>query len=126
MTIDVTSINDAPAGTDNTVTTPEDTDYTFGTADFGFSDPADSPPNGFAAGTITNIAGSGTLNLSCGAVTNRQSVSVTAITAGNLKFDPAPGANGAGYATFDFQVPDNGGTAGGGIDLNPSANMIIF
>ena len=35
MTIDVTSVNDAPAGTDNTVTATEDTDYVFQTADFG-------------------------------------------------------------------------------------------
>src|SRR5262249_57677956 len=36
MTISVTSVNDAPSGTDNTVTTLEDHAYTFGAADFGF------------------------------------------------------------------------------------------
>ena len=41
--ITVTSVNDAPAGTDETVTTNEDTDYTFTTADFGFTDPNDTP-----------------------------------------------------------------------------------
>ena len=41
MTINVTAVNDAPAGTDNTVTTLEDTAYTFTAADFGFSDPND-------------------------------------------------------------------------------------
>src|SRR5207249_3078618 len=45
MTVNVTSVNDAPAGTDNTVSTSEDTAYTFTTADFGFTDPNDSPPN---------------------------------------------------------------------------------
>ena len=29
MTINVTSVNDAPAGADNTVTATEDTDYVF-------------------------------------------------------------------------------------------------
>src|SRR5207253_9159230 len=38
MTINVTSVNDAPAGTDNTVTTSEDTAHTFTAADFGFTD----------------------------------------------------------------------------------------
>ena len=39
MTLNVTSVNDAPVGTNNTVTTLEDKPYTFKTADFGFSDP---------------------------------------------------------------------------------------
>ena len=45
MTVDVTPVNDAPAGTDKTVTTLEDTAYTFTAADFGFTDPNDSPAN---------------------------------------------------------------------------------
>src|SRR5690606_27529304 len=40
ITIDVAPpVNDAPQGADNTVTTLEDTSYTFAAADFGFSDP---------------------------------------------------------------------------------------
>ncbi|HBL30151.1 MAG TPA: hypothetical protein DD490_25215, partial [Acidobacteria bacterium] len=31
------NVNDAPAGTDNAVSTPENTDYTFAAADFGFT-----------------------------------------------------------------------------------------
>ena len=50
MTINVTAVNDAPAGTNNTVTTLEDTAYTFAAADFGFSDPNDSPANTLAGG----------------------------------------------------------------------------
>ena len=49
-TVNVTSVNDAPAGTNKTVTTMEDTAYTFGTADFGFTDPNDSPANTSAGG----------------------------------------------------------------------------
>jgi len=41
----VTSVNDAPAGTDNTVTTLEDTAYTLTAADFGFGDLNDGPAN---------------------------------------------------------------------------------
>src|SRR5690606_17379186 len=37
-TIDVTAVNDAPAGTDNTVTVNEDASRSFAAADFGFSD----------------------------------------------------------------------------------------
>ena len=45
MTIDVTAVNDAPMGTNNTVTANEDSAYTFAVVDFGFSDPNDSPAN---------------------------------------------------------------------------------
>ena len=45
VTINVASVNDAPAGANNTVTTAEDTAYIFTAADFGFSDPNDSPAN---------------------------------------------------------------------------------
>ncbi|MEZ5902946.1 MAG: hypothetical protein R3D88_06525 [Alphaproteobacteria bacterium] len=38
VTIDVTLVNDAPDGTDNTVTTNEDIDYIFSAADFGLTD----------------------------------------------------------------------------------------
>ena len=38
MTIDVTSVNDAPAGTDNTVTVDEDGTHVFAAGEFGFSD----------------------------------------------------------------------------------------
>src|SRR5256884_1639806 len=38
----VTSVNDAPHGTNNTVSVLEDHSYTFATADFGFSDPTDA------------------------------------------------------------------------------------
>ena len=45
VSISVTPVNDAPAGADKTVTTNEDTAYTFAAADFGFSDPNDAPAN---------------------------------------------------------------------------------
>ena len=61
MTIDVTSVNDAPAGTDNTVTTLEDTQYTFAAADFGFTDPNDSPANALLRGEDHDRSGRGQL-----------------------------------------------------------------
>ena len=124
LTVDVTSVNDAPAGTDNTVTTGEDTQYTFAAADFGFTDPNDSPANALSAVTITTVPGAGSLTLSGVAVTAGQSISVANINSGNLKFAAAGGVNGAGYASFTFQVQDNGGTANGGVDLDASANTL--
>ena len=59
MTINVTSVGDAPAGADNTVTATEDTDYVFDTTDFGFSDPNDNPDDSFASVIITTTASGG-------------------------------------------------------------------
>src|SRR5258705_399729 len=128
MTINVTSVNDAPSGANNTVTTNENTAYTFTAADFGFSDPNDSPANAFLAVKITTLPSGGTLSDNGVAVTLSQFVSVTDINGGLLKFTPAANANGSPEASFTFQVQDNGATAGSGVDLDPTANTmtIIF
>src|SRR5205085_3860771 len=68
--------------------------------------------------------GAGSLTLSGVAVTAGQSVGVANITAGNLKFTPSAEANGAAYASFTFQVQDDGGTVSGGVDLDASPNTI--
>ncbi len=121
MTVNVTSVNDAPAGTDNTVTTLEDTAYTFTAADFGFTDPNDTPANALLAVKITTLPGAGTLTAQRRR-RHRRPVRLgwPTSTAGQLVFTPAANANGAGYASFTFQVQDDGGTANGGVDLDPS------
>ncbi|HZZ78696.1 MAG TPA: Ig-like domain-containing protein, partial [Gemmataceae bacterium] len=118
------SINHAPTGTSNTITTLEDTAYTFGVADFGFSDPNDTPANSLLAVKITTLPLAGTLTDNGVAVTVGQFIAVADITAGKLKFTPAANANGIGYASFTFQVQDNGGTANGGADTDPSPKTI--
>ena len=39
-------------------------------------------------------------------------------------FTPVANASGAGYASFTFQVQDDGGIANGGVDLDQSANTM--
>ncbi|MDO9004270.1 MAG: Ig-like domain-containing protein, partial [Aquabacterium sp.] len=124
MTVDVTAVNDAPAGTDKTVTTLEDTAYTFTASDFGFTDPNDSPANTLLSVRITTLPASGSLTLNGVAVTAGQVISAANIASGLLRFTPAANANGAGHASFTFQVQDNGGTAHGGVDLDASANTM--
>ena len=70
---------------------------------------------------ITTLPAAGTLTDNGVAVTAGEFVSIADITAGKLVFTPAANANGAGYASFTFQVQDDGGTANGGVDLDPSA-----
>src|SRR5207247_772591 len=113
MTINVTSVNDAPAGTNNTVTTNEDTAYTFTAANFGFTDPNDSPANTFLAVKITTLPSGGTLTLNGVAVTAGEFISITDINNGLLVFTPTTNATASPQASFTFQVQDNGGTANG-------------
>jgi Bacterial Ig domain len=126
LTIDVTPVNDAPDGTDNMVTTNEDTVRTIAASDFGFGDASDSPPNGLLAVRITTLPAVGSLKDDGVAVTSGGLVSVADITAGKLVFTPAPNGNGSPYAAFTFQAQDDGGTANGGIDLDPTPNTLTI
>jgi hypothetical protein len=118
----VSGVNDPPLGTDNTVTTAEDTAYTFAALDFGFSDPNDTPANNFLAVKITTLPGLGTLTNNNVAVNAGDFVSVVNINGGLLKFTPVPDANGAPYTSFTFQVQDDGG----GSDLDPTPNTMTI
>src|SRR5512140_1550853 len=122
----VTAVNDAPAGTDKTLTINEDTPYTLTTADFGYSDVNDAPANAFQAVKITTLPAAGTLTDNGVAVGVGALVSTTDIAAGRLVYTPALNGNGIAYAAFTFQVQDDGGTANGGADLDPVANTLTF
>ena len=66
----------------------------------------------------------GTLTLNGVAVTAGQSISAADLVAGNLVFAPAAGAIGATYASFTFQVQDNGGTANGGLNTDATPRKL--
>ncbi len=123
-TITITPVNDAPAGADNTVTIGEDTSFTFTAADFGFSDPNDSPNNTLASVVITTIPANGVLSLGGTPVTAGQVI--TAANIANLTWTPAANTNGAALASFTFQVRDNGGGTNGGQDTDLSPNTFTF
>ncbi|WP_292040150.1 putative Ig domain-containing protein [Massilia sp. UBA6681] len=121
------AVNDAPAGTDGAVTILEDTAHAIRAADFGFTDPKDAvsgTANKLAAVIITSLPLKGSLELDGLAVTAGQTISVADIDAGKLVFTPAANANGTAYASFGFQVQDDGGTADGGADTDASANTL--
>src|SRR5205814_1631329 len=124
ITVNVTSVNDAPSGADKAITTLEDTAYTFTASDFGLSDTSDSPANTLSAVKLTTLPSAGSLTDNGAAITAGQYVSVSDINSGLLKFTPASNANGTGYTSFTFQVQDNGGTSNGGVDLDQSPNTI--
>src|SRR5262249_23786254 len=60
ITFDVTPVNDAPIGANNTVTMLEDSAHTFVASDFSFTDPHDNPPDSFFAVKITTLTTNGT------------------------------------------------------------------
>jgi hypothetical protein len=126
LTIDVTALNDAPAGTNTVVTTPEDTAYTFVAADFGFTDPKDTPANAFLAVRIAAAPLTGSLTSNGAALSAGGSVSATDVAAGKLVFTPAANASGPACASFTFQVQDDGGTVDGGADLDASPKTVTI
>ncbi|HYD60493.1 MAG TPA: DUF4347 domain-containing protein [Noviherbaspirillum sp.] len=113
--------NTAPAGANKTVSTLEDQPYTFTAADFGFSD-ADG--NAFLAARMTTVPISGVLAVNGITVNAGDYISKNDIDLGRLVYTPAANANGS--ASFTFQVQDNGGTANGGTDLDPTANTMTL
>ncbi|HEV7801125.1 MAG TPA: DUF4347 domain-containing protein, partial [Burkholderiales bacterium] len=126
MTINVTAVNDAPVGTNTTVATNEDTPFVFSAASFGFTDPSDTPANSLAAVKIAALPVAGTLTLNGTAVSTGQLITAADIAAGKLIFTAAPSASGAAYASFTFQVQDDGGVANGGIDLDAVARTMTI
>src|SRR5439155_5558875 len=105
----------------------EEGTYVFSKADFGFTDPHDNPNNLFQSVKVTTLPTAGTLTLNNGTadvgVSTGAFVLASDIAAGKLKFTPATNGNGATYATFTFQVKDDGLTANGGIDLDPTPRL---
>lgn len=122
LTITISAINDAPAGTDKTVALSDQQTYQFAAFDFGFTDPNDSPANLFSNVTITTLPSSGTLTYNGTAVTAGQVISVANLNL--LVFTPV--ANSAGSPSFTFQVQDDGGTSNSGVDLDQSPNTFTF
>ena len=97
-------VNAAPTASDKTVTTNEDTAYTFSADDFNFADT--DTGNTLSTVRIVTLPASdkGTLKLDTTAVTAQQSVSKADLDADKLTFTPAVNANG--HARFTFKVSD--------------------
>ncbi|WP_419194997.1 cadherin domain-containing protein, partial [Novipirellula herctigrandis] len=123
VSITVDPVNDAPIGTDKTITVDEDTTHTFTLADFGFSD-IDS--DSFMQVWITALPSSGDLLLNGSTFAANNYIDASDITLGLLTYVPNVDEAGTGYATFEFQVQDDGGTANGGQDRDLTSNAITF
>ncbi|MEK6259848.1 MAG: Ig-like domain-containing protein [Planctomycetota bacterium] len=116
LTINVTAVNDVPVANASSVTTNEDTAYTFAVGDFGFTD---VEGNSLASITISSLslASGDTLKLNGTDVTVNQTILAANIA--NLVYTPAANANGSGRSTFNFQVNDaDAGTVAATLTIN--------
>ena len=122
FTIGVVNVNEAPSGTNATITTNEDTQRVLTVADFGYSD---VEGNALANVHINAVSGSG-LTLNGNPVAAGDVIPAAEIVAGHLVYTPPANASGSALAAFTFQVQDNGGTANGGHDLDPAAKTMTI
>ncbi|MEI8017240.1 MAG: hypothetical protein WCH39_03520 [Schlesneria sp.] len=119
--------NHAPSGTPTTVNSPYNTPYTLKTSDFGFTDPHDNPANNLKAVKITLLSAYGTLTDNSVLVTAGQFVSASDISSGQLVFTPQANLNYFSPLFLSlFQVQDDGGTASGGVDLDPNPQRMLI
>ena len=98
--------NTAPTAAAGVVTTLEDTAYTFGAADFNFSDT--DTGDALESVKITSLQTAGTLSvdgMAIGSGDLPKAVSKADIDAGKLTYTPVPDASGS--ATFNFKVNDS-------------------
>ena len=96
--------NTAPTAADKTVTTAQDTAYTFEADDFGFTDT--NAGDTLASVEIVTLPALGTLALDGAAVSLNDVVTKAEIDGNMLTFTPVVGASGTGYASFTFKVND--------------------
>ncbi|EHS53634.1 outer membrane adhesin like protein, partial [Rhizobium sp. PDO1-076] len=123
ITITVQGTNEAPAGINATVATDEDTSITLTAAQFGFTDIEN---DGLSGIFIKALPGAGALTLNGSPVALNAFVSAADLAAGKLVFTPAANASGSGYASIQFAVKDNGGTANGGQDTDQTPNTLTI
>ena len=109
--------NTAPTAADKTVTTAQDTAYTFEADDFGFTDT--NAGDTLASVKIVTLPALGTLALDGAAVSLNDVVTKAEIDGNMLTFTPVVGASGTGYASFTFKVND------GTVDSASPYTMII-
>ena len=124
VTVNVTPVNDAPSGADESVTVANGDVYVLGLADFGFTDPIDG--NAFKSVVVNAVPASGALLLNGVAVTAGQEILASEIDAGHLTY-VAPASAGGDFG-LTFQVRDDGGIDPdcGGVDLDATPNTITF
>ena len=108
-TVSITDDDTPPTAANGTVTTDEDTSYTFEADEFGY---ADADGDALASVKVIELPATGALTLNGTAITSAdlpKTVTAAELTENKLTYSPPTNANGTGYASFKFKVND--GTA---------------
>jgi len=105
---------------------PRNASYTFTTGNFGFRDPGDKTPNALKAVRIASLPTRGSLKKDGMAVKAGDLITAADIAAGKLRFTPVANTGGVPYASFRFQVQDDGGVLNGGVDIDPTAKVVTM
>lgn len=116
VAITVASVNDAPTGSDATVSLFKNASVVLSRGHFGFADMAGESDT--FTSVVVQLPSAGNLLLDGVVLGAPAEVTVAQLDAGSLVFRPVTGAAGAPYATLQFQVRDSGGTANGGVDMS--------
>lgn len=127
MAFDVTPVNDAPTGSQQTVDLAPNASFAFSVSVFGFSDSLDAPnPNAFASVIIDSVPGSeeGELLLNDSAVGNGDVIAVSDVS--DLSYVPPQDVSENDFTRVTFRVRDDGGQDNGGVDTDEIARTIIF
>ena len=104
MTLNVTSVNDAPTSTGGILRTRKNTTKAFKLEDFGFKD-ADTADS-LQSVVFTNLPTNGAITLNGADVAIGQTISIASINAGQLQYVPPSNATGAPYTNCDYKVSD--------------------
>ncbi|MDO9150231.1 MAG: Ig-like domain-containing protein [Methylotenera sp.] len=108
LSIIVTSVNDAPTATDDSITIAQGSTVFLNLNDFGVYQDVENSP--LAKIMITTLPDHGTLEYFNGTtwvlVTLNQELAASVINAGRLRFSPTGTENGDAYTTIGFKVSD--------------------
>ncbi|HEY5720975.1 MAG TPA: tandem-95 repeat protein [Allosphingosinicella sp.] len=127
IAVTVNSVNDEPAGTDDSAAPVEGATYTFLTTDFsdGFSDPIDGDAFGGVKITTLPPGASGVIELNGNPIAAGDVITKAELDNGDLTF-VAAAATGGTSPTFTFQVQDDGGNSNGGVEFDQSPNTFTL
>lgn len=117
ITINITSVSDAPTGADTVIGVSEDTAYIFSQSEFSFSDVSDGDQ--FAGIYIVSLPENGVLTLAGDPVLEADFIDVQKIDSGALVFIPGENAVNSELNALGYLVSDNGQTSNGGSNRDP-------
>ena len=123
--LDVTNLNEAPSGTNKTITMNEDATRAFSAGRLRLLRPERRPHSECPPGRRDHVA-AGLGQLAPQRHTGFGKPGDPGCHLGQLSWTPALNTNGNALASFTFAVRDNGGTGVGDVNTDPTANTITF